>query len=259
MLVLGRPEASDEDRKADEKDADTSVDDKIVHVQLHLISVAAPEEKTFRSRFKVSVFRTKNNVISPIVAVFRESDRRGRWRRRLRRRTRLPDAGNRITLPIVHLNGGVAMDTFFCNWVQPRHPQRGAQSLLALSAVLLMISGHAMAQPDVAGARQNGGAQEATVVQAAPAEGRTTVLALDDTSACESSKKSVCENLVQDNILWRISEPDNPASKHWLQENLDKLCACTTDAYATVNCFQVQVNNKGKTWQEAIAMCRANH
>jgi hypothetical protein len=189
----------------------------------------------------------------------RVGPRRSVCRRPLRRRIRLPDAGNRITLPIVHLNGGVAMDIFCFNRSRPGHPQRRAPSLLALSAVLLMISGHAMAQPDVAGTRQDRSAPGSSAAPAAPAEGRTTVLALDDTSACEPSKKSICENLVQDNILWRISEPDNPASKHWLQENLDKLCACTTDAYATVNCFQVQVNNKGKTWQEAIAMCRANH
>jgi len=76
-------------------------------------------------------------------------------------------------------------------------------------------------------------------------------------TACDTGKKQTCEQLVQDNILWRISEPDNPASKHWAQENLDNLCSCTTDPYETVNCFQVQVNNNRKTWQEAVLMCRA--
>jgi hypothetical protein len=75
--------------------------------------------------------------------------------------------------------------------------------------------------------------------------------------ACDSVKKRTCDELVQDNILWRIDQPDNPASKYWLQKNLDNLCACTTDPYATVNCFQIQVNNNRKTWQEAIATCRA--
>jgi hypothetical protein len=78
-------------------------------------------------------------------------------------------------------------------------------------------------------------------------------------ASCATDKKQTCEQLVQDNILWRISDPDSPASKHWAQENLDALCACTTDAYATVNCFQVQVNNNHKTWQDAIATCRAKH
>ena len=151
------------------------------------------------------------------------------------------------------------MDIFGYHRVQPVVTQRRGATLLALSAVLLMVSGHVMAQPDAAETRQTQGAPEARLAQATTTGAHATVLALDNASACEPSKKSVCENLVQDNILWRISEPDNPASKHWLQENLDKLCACTTDAYATVNCFQVQVNNKGKTWQEAIAMCRANN
>jgi hypothetical protein len=77
------------------------------------------------------------------------------------------------------------------------------------------------------------------------------------TLACDSAKKHSCEELVQDNILWKIDEPDNSASKHWQQKNLDALCACTPDPYETVNCFQVQVNNNRKTWQEAIAACRS--
>ena len=76
-------------------------------------------------------------------------------------------------------------------------------------------------------------------------------------AGCDSVKKRTCDELVQDNILWRIDQPDNPASKHWLQTNLDDLCACTSDPYATVNCFQIEVNNNRKTWQEAIAACRA--
>ena len=77
-------------------------------------------------------------------------------------------------------------------------------------------------------------------------------------ASCAADKKHTCEELVQDTILWRVSDPDSPASKHWAQKNLDALCACTADAYATVNCFQVQVNNNHKTWQDAIAACRAN-
>jgi hypothetical protein len=90
------------------------------------------------------------------------------------------------------------------------------------------------------------------------------ILALDSSpstpssqAACTLAMKNSCEELVQDNILWRLDKPDDSASKHWQQKNLDDLCACTTDPYATVNCFQIQVNNYGKSWQEAIAMCRA--
>ncbi len=76
-------------------------------------------------------------------------------------------------------------------------------------------------------------------------------------TGCDSVKKRSCDELVQDNILWRLDQPDNPASKHWLQKNIDDLCACTSDPYSTVNCFQIQVNNNRRTWQEAIATCRA--
>lgn len=76
--------------------------------------------------------------------------------------------------------------------------------------------------------------------------------------ACDQSKKHSCDELVQDNILWDAEHPDAPYAKHWLQKNLDDLCSCTKDPYETVNCFQVQVNNKRKTWQEAIAICKAN-
>ena len=83
-------------------------------------------------------------------------------------------------------------------------------------------------------------------------------IALDSSQAsCDLEKKKSCEALVQDNILWKIDDPNDPASKHWLQKNLDALCACTTDPYATVNCFQIQVNDNRKSWQEAIAACRA--
>lgn len=57
-------------------------------------------------------------------------------------------------------------------------------------------------------------------------------------TACDAGKKQTCVELVQDNILWRISEPDNPASKHWAQENLANLCGCTADPYATVIAFR---------------------
>lgn len=76
-------------------------------------------------------------------------------------------------------------------------------------------------------------------------------------AACDLAKKQSCEELVQDNILWKIDDPDDSASKHWQQNNLDNLCECTTDPYATVNCFQIQVNNNRKSWQEAVATCRA--
>lgn len=92
-----------------------------------------------------------------------------------------------------------------------------------------------------------------TIIASNMAEAQTASTA----STCDMTKKNSCEELVQDNILWRVEAPDAASSKHWLQKNLDSLCACTTNPYATVNCFQVEVNNKRKTWQEAIATCHA--
>lgn len=128
--------------------------------------------------------------------------------------------------------------------------------LAAMFAATIQPGGVANAQSQLFGAidGQRAGARKS----------RSTILALDSTpsapssrASCDLAKKRSCEELVQDNILWKIDAPDDSASKHWQQKNLDDLCACTADPYATVNCFQIQVNNNRKSWQEAIAACRA--
>lgn len=153
-----------------------------------------------------------------------------------------------------------------------RRRKRGffVRNLFSICLTLLIPLNCAIAQPDFVKDERDqeltrAGLTDARARQFFP-EHRTIILVLDSSSAgqsaqntCDISKMRSCEILVQDNILWRVSEPDNPASKHWLQENLDKLCTCTADPYTTVNCFQDQVNNKGKTWRDAIASCRAGH
>jgi hypothetical protein len=140
--------------------------------------------------------------------------------------------------------------------------------LAALVAVRTMPFGFAAAQPYSYAAIDGRAVPRSKTTDLVPQPDarkfRSTILALDSPSgepssrgACDLAKKRTCEELVQDNILWRIDDPDNSASKHWQQKNLDDLCACTTDPYATVNCFQIQVNNNRKSWQEAIATCRA--
>lgn len=140
----------------------------------------------------------------------------------------------------------------------------------ALSALLLgiaLISAPSQAQPN--GLKPNlenivlSASQPSSALAYGNNKSHYTILALDTTvsqssgGSCDQSKKHNCEELVQDNILWDAEHPDAPYAKHWLQKNLDDLCSCTKDPYETVNCFQVQVNNKRKTWQEAIAICRA--
>jgi len=147
-------------------------------------------------------------------------------------------------------------------------PKRVPCVFAAMFAATIMPYGFASAQPDSYGAI-NGrvvpkSAAADLVSQMGASKYRSTILALDSSSsapssraACDMAMKHSCEELVQDNILWKIDDPNDAASKHWQQKNLDDLCACTTDPYATVNCFQIQVNNNRKTWQEAIATCRA--
>ena len=141
----------------------------------------------------------------------------------------------------------------------------------ALSALLLgmaLTSDPARAQPD--GYKSDLGrvslstSQKTGIQKSGNNKSHYLVLAMDAANsqssggACDQSKKHSCDELVQDNILWDAEHPDAPYAKHWLQKNLDDLCSCTKDPYETVNCFQVQVNNKRKTWQEAIAICKAS-
>ncbi len=146
--------------------------------------------------------------------------------------------------------------------------KRAAVTIAAMFVATMTPCGFAGAQPDPYQAADGRvvAKSEATglVPQMSARKMRSTILALDSApgapasdAACDLAKKHSCEELVQDNILWKTDDPDDSASKHWQQKNLDALCACTTDAYATVNCFQIQVNNNRKTWQEAIAACRA--
>ena len=147
-------------------------------------------------------------------------------------------------------------------------PSRVRFVLAAMFAATTIQVNFANAQPDPYGAIDGRVVPKSQanelVSQTDARKFRSTILALDvspttppSPEACNSAKKHTCEELVQDNILWRIEDPENSASKHWQQKNLDNLCACTTDPYATVNCFQIQVNNNRKSWQEAIATCRA--
>lgn len=170
----------------------------------------------------------------------------------------------------VATTGGAEMIDLACNVSGGRERGFFVRNLFSFGLILLVPLNCAVAQPDFvkddSGQELAGAGAAETRAQQISRAHRTIILALDSSSAgqsaqntCDISKMRSCEILVQDNILWRVSEPDNPASKHWLQENLDKLCACTADPYATVNCFQDQVNNKGKTWRDAIALCRAGH
>jgi hypothetical protein len=133
-------------------------------------------------------------------------------------------------------------------------------------AAAILSCGFASAQPELYEASFGSSVEKMIVGGSNPQSGfnkfRSIVLAHDSSSsktnlACSAEKEHACETLVQDNIVWKVDDPSSVVAKRWAQENLDDLCGCTKDPYATVNCFQVEVNNRGKTWQQAIETCRA--
>lgn len=81
---------------------------------------------------------------------------------------------------------------------------------------------------------------------AAPVRGRST--------GGSSSEADHCKALLQDQVPWQIDPPE----RHWFEEDLDALCDGTTNAAATVRCFQDRLWNNGNQTdiQTAIAACR---
>ena len=159
------------------------------------------------------------------------------------------------------------------NWSTKNDSDMLMLRLFAVASILsasMLLCNIAHAQSNVAEAKVSQTGENSPIVSlhspSRAGKNRSIILALDTSSnasstksqqSCDAGKMQTCENLVQDNILWNITDPDSVSSKHWLKKNLDDLCACTTEPYETVNCFQVHVNNKGKTWQEAISICHA--
>lgn len=76
-------------------------------------------------------------------------------------------------------------------------------------------------------------------------------------AACDTALEDQCKSFVQDQVPWTNQNADNPANRHWQSENLDALCHCTSDASATVQCFQNELAGNGNDWRGAIAACGA--
>lgn len=74
-------------------------------------------------------------------------------------------------------------------------------------------------------------------------------------AAGSSAEAQRCKALLQDQVPWRT----NPPERHWEQADLDALCDGSTDAVATVRCFQSALWNNGNETdlQTAIEACRA--
>ncbi len=72
-----------------------------------------------------------------------------------------------------------------------------------------------------------------------------------DGSSAEADR---CKALLQDQVPWQIDPPE----RHWAEEDLDALCSGSTNAPATVRCFQDALWNNGyqSDIQTAIAACR---
>ncbi|BCW90074.1 hypothetical protein sos41_32420 [Alphaproteobacteria bacterium SO-S41] len=78
----------------------------------------------------------------------------------------------------------------------------------------------------------------------------------ESTSPNSGSEAEVqrCKELLQDQVPWQIDPPE----RHWSEPALNALCNGTTDAAATVMCFQDALYNNGQetTIQIAIDACR---
>ena len=77
--------------------------------------------------------------------------------------------------------------------------------------------------------------------------------------SCDAALENQCQAMVQDKVVWNLSSPANPGSRHWAPKNVQSLCACTTNPKQTVACFEGALANNGHptTWPVALAACRA--
>lgn len=66
-----------------------------------------------------------------------------------------------------------------------------------------------------------------------------------------SSESDICAGLVQGKVAW-----NRAGSKSWNPDNIRKLCAGTTDAKATIHCFEegIRLHND---WARAVSVCAA--
>lgn len=75
--------------------------------------------------------------------------------------------------------------------------------------------------------------------------------------AASSAEAELCKSLLQDQVPWQTSPT---IERRWAEEDLNALCGGTTDAAATVQCFQDALYNGGDQSDiyTAIDVCRAN-
>jgi hypothetical protein len=72
---------------------------------------------------------------------------------------------------------------------------------------------------------------------------------------CDVEKERLCASFVQGQIPWSLD--GNPSYRVWDQSNVDALCRCTTNAAATVRCFQDELVRNGGQLKGAIDTCTA--
>jgi hypothetical protein len=102
----------------------------------------------------------------------------------------------------------------------------------------------------------------ATDAEPPPAEAgpQETVAPDQDGLACDTALEDQCKALLQGQVPWTLSNAENPATRTWEPENLDRLCACTPDPAQTVQCFQnalYEIESTGQGgWYEAMEACR---
>ena len=78
--------------------------------------------------------------------------------------------------------------------------------------------------------------------------------------SCDAAKEQSCQSLLQGQVPWTTSNTRDPSTRHWAQQDLTTLCACTPNPPQTVQCFQTTLFNNGhaSTQQSAISACKAH-
>ena len=68
-----------------------------------------------------------------------------------------------------------------------------------------------------------------------------------------------CKVAVQDKVVWDLNHPNDPAYRHWNEDNLDRLCQSRAEPRDTIACFSETLASNGNRWSPAIDTCSGLH
>lgn len=68
-----------------------------------------------------------------------------------------------------------------------------------------------------------------------------------------------CKVAVQDKVVWDLNHPNEPAYRHWNEDNLARLCKSRAEPRDTIACFNEILASNGNQWSPAIDTCSMLH